>query len=274
VDDDYEFGEEPSDPERFRSHDPKVDEAKAAIMERYLGEGKRVFYSRQIEVGLEREFFHWITSRALEELVQERAIQFSEEQLEHHRANFYYPLRHRYPRRQIGETIRLIAEFSDPVFTRAVGHHGEMLVSSSIARIGFRILDQKVRRVDGVPWTRTNHDLDFLIEGDGVRYGVEVKNQLGYIDQTEFGIKLGMCEFWGIRPMFVTRMLPRTYIHQVFEAGGFAMITANQNYPLLANDLARRVRETLSLPVGVIERFPDTALTRFKKWHDRSLQSK
>ena len=43
---------------------------------------------------------------------------------------------------------------------------------------------------------------------DGVRYGVEVKNQLGYIDQTEFQIKLAMCVHFGIRPMFVTRAMP------------------------------------------------------------------
>ena len=28
-------------------------------------------------------------------------------------------------------------------------------------------------------------------------YGVEVKNQLGYIDQTDFQTKLQMCEFFG-----------------------------------------------------------------------------
>jgi hypothetical protein len=50
-------------------------------------------------------FFHWITEKALNELAEERRINFSEESTEHHRAHFYWPRRHRYPRRQIGETL-------------------------------------------------------------------------------------------------------------------------------------------------------------------------
>jgi hypothetical protein len=46
----------------------------------------------------------------------------------------------------------------------------------------------------------------------------------------------------------------------VMRAGGFSLLTDNQNYPLLADDLARRVRSTLNLPVGVIQQFPVTAL--------------
>jgi hypothetical protein len=80
-----------------------------------------------------------------------------------------------------------------------------------------------------------------------------------------------MCQFWGIRPMFVTRIMPANYVHDVVRAGGFSMMTQNQNYPLLAGEFARRVRERLDLPVAVIERMPDTALTRFRTWHDKSL---
>jgi uncharacterized protein (DUF2236 family) len=105
----------------------------------------------------------------LNELAAERSIGSSVERLEHHVAHFYYPIRHRYPRRQIREVIGMIAEFSAPVFTRAVGHHGELLVESAFARTGFHILDQKVREVERVPWTQTGHDLDFLIERDGIR---------------------------------------------------------------------------------------------------------
>jgi hypothetical protein len=123
--------------------------------------------------------------------------------------------------------------------------------------------------VDGTQWTETGHDLDFLIQRDGVRYGVEVKNQLGYIDQTEFEVKLKMCRFFGVKPLFATRMMPKNYIHDIGSQMGYALITQNQNYPLLAGDLARRVQATLKLPVAVIQRLPDTALVRFEKWHQK-----
>lgn len=258
---------EPEPEERPR--DGKIDEAKGALMRAYFAEGTNVYYARQLEIWLEKGFFHWITSRALRELAQERSIGFSEATLGTHRAHFYYPIRHRYPRRQITQTLKLIREFSNPLFTRALGHHGEMFVESGLARTGFRILGQKVKVVEGQAWTRTNHDLDFLIMRDGVRYGVEVKSQLGYIDQTEFQIKLAMCEHFGVRPMFVTRALPKSYIYEVLKAGGYSLLTDNQNYPLLADGLAKRVRSTLSLPVTVIQRFPSTALERFEQWHER-----
>ncbi len=95
---------------------------------------------------------------------------------------------------------------------------------------------------------RTNHDLDYVIERNNMLYGVEVKNQLGYIDQTDFQTKLQMCEFFGVRPLFATRMMPTN----VNLAGGYAMITQNQNYPLLAEEMARRTSGRLQLPVAVI----------------------
>jgi hypothetical protein len=165
---DYEPGDEP-DYAVARLRDRKIDEAKAVILEQYFSVERSVYYARQIEIGLEKQFFHWITKRALNELAAERSIGSSVERLEHHVAHFYYPIRHRYPRRQIREVIGMIAEFSAPVFTRAVGHHGELLVESAFARTGFHILDQKVREVERVPWTQTGHDLDFLIERDGIR---------------------------------------------------------------------------------------------------------
>lgn len=262
---DYESGPEE------RPRDRKIDEAKTALMAAYFTSGTNVYYARQIEIWQEKTFFHWITSRALHELAGERKIGFSEAEAGTRRAHFYYPIRHRYPRRQITQTLKLIAEFSDPIFTRALGRHGEMLVESGLARVGFKILQHKVKKVDGRAWTKTNHDLDLLIVRDDIRYGVEVKNQLGYIDQTEFQRKLEMCDHFGIRPMFVARNMPKNYINEVVQAGGYCLLTDNQNYPLLAHDLARRVRATLSLPVGVIERFPDTALDRFERWHERQI---
>src|ERR1700712_3282399 len=47
------------------------------------------------------------------------------------KAHFYYPVKHRYSRRQIREIVGLIAEFQIK-FTRAVGHHGENIRSGPV----------------------------------------------------------------------------------------------------------------------------------------------
>jgi hypothetical protein len=52
-----------------RPRDRVIDEAKAALMERFFREGtKEVYYGRQIEFALENDFFHWITKRAFPSL--------------------------------------------------------------------------------------------------------------------------------------------------------------------------------------------------------------
>lgn len=261
-----EFFDRDDDAERPR--DRKIDEAKTELMSRFFPDkGTNVYYGRQLEIALENDFFHWITKKALNELAGEKRIGFCVEQREEIVAHFYWAKRHRYPRRQIREIMGLIKEFADPSFTRALGKHGELLFDAGIARTGFRIIQTKVRAVDGRKWTKTNHDLDRLIERDGVRYGVEIKNQLGYIDQTEFQVKLEMCDHFQVRPMFVARMMPRNYNDAVIKAGGFILLMKNQHYPLLSDGLAKRVRERLGLPVLSITELPDTTMRRFEDWH-------
>jgi hypothetical protein len=261
------------DEEVYRPRDAKIDEAKNVLMSEYFPEnGTGVYYGRQLEIWLERTFFHWITKKGLNELFKEGRIGFKSEKAGHLKAHFYYPRRHRYPRRQIKKTLSLIAQFSDPEFTRALGHHGELLVDSGFANIGFRIIQRKVREVDGKRWTETNHDLDRLIIRDGERYGVEIKNQLGYIDQTEFQKKLNMCRHFGVRPMFITRMMPKSYNYEVYKAGGFSLILVNQHYPLMAGNLAKRVRERLKLPVMSISQLPDMTMRRFEAWHENKVK--
>jgi hypothetical protein len=58
-----------------RRRDRVVDEAKDLLLAEYFPEGAtRVYYGRQVEVGLEERFFHWITSRALNELVKRERL--------------------------------------------------------------------------------------------------------------------------------------------------------------------------------------------------------
>jgi hypothetical protein len=44
-------------------------------------------------------------------------------------------------------------------------------------------------------------------------------------------------------------MMPRTWIYQVVESGGFVLVLRFQLYPLAHKELARRVRQALGLPV-------------------------
>ncbi|MBK3661333.1 hypothetical protein JJE66_08725 [Bradyrhizobium diazoefficiens] len=266
---DYEWEAYIDDEVESRPRDSKVDQVKEVLLKEFLGKdaGEVVYYGRQLEVALERSYFHWITKRGLNELKAEGAVAFSQKKLDDVTAHFYRPRRHRYPNRQMNESMGLIREFSASDFTRALGHNGEQLADAGFARAGFRILSDNLREVSGKKWTETRHNLDRLVERDGIQYGVEIKNQLGYIDQSEFEIKLRMMQFFGVRPMFIVRMMPKNYINDVYRAGGFCLLLGDQHYPLLASDLAKRVREKLGLPVNVVRALPDTALKRFEDFH-------
>ena len=64
MSDDYEGDFE--GPEE-KPRDRKVDEAKAELLVRYFPDGGHaVYYGRQLEIALEREFFHWITKKGVQ----------------------------------------------------------------------------------------------------------------------------------------------------------------------------------------------------------------
>jgi hypothetical protein len=69
------------------------------------------------------------------------------------------------------------------------------------------------------------------------------------MDYEEFVIKIALCEEIGIRPVFVARMLPKSWVKELIDAGGFALILKYQLYPWAFRGLAQRVRGELGLPV-------------------------
>ena len=117
----------------------------------------------------------------------------------------------------------------------------------------------------------TDHNLDFIFEKDGVGYGVEVKNTLGYMDYKEFQTKIRLSLFLGLRPVFVARMLPKSWMNELIGQGGFGLILKYQLYPWSHRELARRVAGDLGLPVDAPRALADGTMRRFMTWHTKRL---
>ena len=187
--------------------DAAVENAKA-ILRQWFGEHpEEVFYQQQLEVIFELKFFHWITRRAAEELVAERRLLVESVPLA-----ASVPLRvYRRPsnrnwRRKAGALARMVTEFSPgTALGSSLGQHGELMFDSGLARFGFLPIAKKVREWNGRQWTASGHDLDRVYRRDGIEYGAEIKNTLKYVPRAEFGAKLEMCRFLGLRPLFITR---------------------------------------------------------------------
>ena len=100
--------------------------------------------------------------------------------------------------------------------------------------------------------------------------GIEVKNTLGYMEYEEFDTKIRLCGRLGIRPVFVVRMIPKTWIKELIDRGGYAMILKYQLYPWTHRDLAQRVARELGLPVDAPRALADGTMERFLRWHEKN----
>ncbi|MBV8830272.1 MAG: hypothetical protein JO108_13690, partial [Acidobacteriaceae bacterium] len=250
-DEDLPWDPDAGEQDESRPRDAKVDEAKEYLLTNIFARGtEEVFYGQQIEVLLEKAFFHWVTTRALKELVAENKIQLNRESF--HAGNqitFYTAKGNRYSARRRAELKRLVLEYSDPNFTADLGQHGETMFDVALPRVGFLPVAFNTRKHQDREWTLTNHNLDRIFERHGIAYGVEIKNTLPYMPQQELRIKLNMCAHLNLKPLFIVRAAAKSYIHDVWRQGGYTLVFGYQLYPPGYRDLASRVRRELNLPV-------------------------
>jgi hypothetical protein len=148
-----------------------------------------------------------------------------------------------------------------------LGQTGKLLVNEGFTRYGFSVLGRNTNQLEGKRWTRTGHNLDFIFERDSIRYGVEVKNTLDYMDKEEFDIKIEICKELDILPLFVNRMMPSTWMEELRENNGIWMIMGYQLYPIAHKKLADKVRKEMGLPVDAPNWLNDGTMNRLMKLH-------
>jgi hypothetical protein len=164
---------------------------------------------------------------------------------------------------------RVIQGYSQEKISKSCGQQAENLFCLGLLKRGFRILGEKANNFKGRKWTRTGHDLDYIFERDGISYGCEIKNTFGYIQKKELDVKMDMCSFLKIRPLFIMRYAPKTWINDISQGGGFALIFKTKIFELGQVDLAKEITEVLGLPVVCSAAIPDGIITRFENWHKR-----
>jgi hypothetical protein len=268
----------PDDPESDSevieyTRDDKIDDARTSILDFFIQNPEEVFYERQLTVIFEKIYFHWITVKALLELAAGGSINSQMlELVPGVPIRFFWARGNRYWRRQAGHTTNLVRRFSENSFIHAIGFQGELLVDAALPLADFAQVARNVRSFNDKTWIATGHNLDRIVEREGIFYGVEIKNTLPYIPRDEFRIKLEMCKHLGLTPLFVSRMAPKNYNYEIIERGGLSWILGTQFYPFGHQELAAEVRERLRLPVDCPSRIEDGAVTRLLKaiaWQGR-----
>ena len=89
---------------------------------------------------------------------------------------------YRYYKREASRLIALVDEYANPNISEFIGLQGEIMVLDAFARCQFVTQGREMNSFRDRVWSETDHDLDFIFERDGIAYGVEGKNTLGYMD--------------------------------------------------------------------------------------------
>jgi hypothetical protein len=247
--------------------DTAEERARARLLAHFEDNPESVFYSRQLEVIFEREYFHWVTNRALRRLVEEGRIRTEERQLSTGTTiKLVWHKNFRFYKRAAEEVFKLVDYYTSAATDGALGMQGEHLVLAAFARQKFLLIAEETNTYGDIAWDKTKHNLDFIFERDGAAFGIEVKNTLGYLDIAEFLIKIRLCRHLGVTPIFAVRMLPETWAHALIQSGGYAMIMGYQFYPWTHKDVANRMRDELGLPVDTPKKIEQGTMQRFENW--------
>jgi hypothetical protein len=267
IDDAYfdEYVEEEPEPER--KPDPMVLKA-VPVVRKFFSRRKMPFYIGQLQCQFEKQFFHWITYKAIRELLGESFLGNTDTTIAGNAVKFVY--RANLPSKTVNSHIKsaaqLLATVWDDEISKVRGKHLEALVKAELRANAFTIVGTHARSYEE-EWTETDHNLDFIAElSNGQAIGLEIKNTLPYIPRSEFEIKLKMCKFLGIKPVFAVHWLPKSYIWQVYKQGGFGWLFEYQLYPLGYERLCQQLQKRLGFPVMVMTELPATPQRLFSTW--------
>jgi hypothetical protein len=235
----------------------------------------KVFYSRQLEIMFEDKYYHWITNRALRDLVESKEIISQHYNLKNAGSlNIVWHKSFRYYKRAAEKVCELVDSYSSPSLSAGIGRNGEFLVLEGFVANGFLFRGKGINEFNEEKWKDSEHNLDFIFSKDNVDYGVEVKNMLGYMDHDELEIKVRMYKQLNLKPIFAVRMFPKTWINEVNKSGGFSLIMKYQFYPIAHMELAEKVSQILGFPIKTPTSLQQGTMDRVLKWHNKHVNSK
>ncbi len=174
MDDYYE-----PEPEELEEQVDEYRKDAEEILARFIEENEnqeKVFYSRQLEIFHEKQFFHWITNKAVRSLADAGVIKTEERGLRTGgRIRIIWNRKNRYYKRAAIRLCSLVEEFADTSIGHAIGEHAEHLVVGAFSRSQFVQRGEHTREFNGREWTETENNLDYIFERDSVAYGSKLR---------------------------------------------------------------------------------------------------
>lgn len=231
-----------------------------------------VFYKKQIQVIFEDRYPHDITGKAVNELIYEKFLKSAPRTFEKNMKTIFVSRQNlRYTALKIKEKIHIMERFSDDELNDGVGKYAEILFSHMFEKNQFQIIGRNTKTFRGRTWHKSSKDLDFIIERDGISYGVEIKNRFDYMRYYEFQDKLEMCQFLGLLPVFPLRCPSPHQFELMKETGGLALKFKSRVFPPGNQKLVTDIWNHLRLPVTIWEAIPKPIERIFLTHHQNVL---
>jgi len=231
-----------------------------------------VFYKKQIQVIFEDEYPHDVTGKAVNELIEGKFLK-AEPRAFGKNMHVIFVYRHnvRYTAMAIKMKTKILERFSDDEVNDGVGKYAEILLGHMFKNNQFKIIGRNINTFRGKVWSKSDKDLDFIIEKDGISYGVEIKNRFDYMEQDEFKEKLEMCQFLGLLPVFPIRCPSEQQYAQMKDCGGLALKFKTRIFPPGFQGLVTDIWNNFRLPVNIWEEIRPPVEAVFLNYHHHNL---
>jgi len=268
----------------MQSEDPEIHKAKESLrpffVDNYGRPLRKPYYVTQIQTLLENRHFPWIVYQAISRLVDEDFLSKVVVKTKYHeRVVFFFnkalDTQNYRPtmEKHIKSICKLIDKYSNPTVSKALGMQLEGLVKAELRAQGFKIVGTHTAEYKNMKWAATSHNLDFIAEHKSgkLNIGVEVKNTLPIIEREELNIKLEICKYLELRPVFAVRWI-KPYTELIRKNSGFSWVFKTQIYPPGFEQFTKTIYKRLGLPVNVRTDLPEKSVKLFEKWVNKNTQ--
>jgi len=233
----------------------KIEECKKEVLKLIKNQG--VVYDREIRYRLESKYPHDVTKNAIDQLLKEGKIKKTNvpgRRGAGDMPNVFYRL----PGSDYRRLIQKMREKLDlSIFiagvSKEMGRHAEIVWWKAFKKHGWKLIPEREEEVGrGIREHKgrvasVNNDIDFVAEKDGVEYGVEIKNGLGYPDDLYW--KFRVAAELNLIPMIIARWLNPAQINLIPKLGGVYIIYKDAIYSTTYKEVIDRIRSILNLPI-------------------------
>ena len=239
---------------QLEKQEPYIEQATKSI-EEFFSRRKTPFHFGQLKVLFETQFFHITTTQAIYRLKDRGILKTHQLHAGANDVTFVFPA-HLLKSTDTTKTLfthmkskaKIISLYDSPEISKNLADHFEALVKSELRANNLKIISTHSNEYNGKKFHASKANLDFIAEHpSGTAFGVQVKNELKSIEKYELEVQLSICSDLQLRPVFIVRYMPFSFVHLIKQKQGLLLVIGNQLWPLGYKHLCDQIRSKMSI---------------------------